>query len=152
MNKADDVDDHTTHSMPPTTTIPPLYLQPSTSNVNSYKAELISLLGIPSHLTGSGDVLLQIAYQKYNAFLVACQTLDQMLANNSWMIKRPTQTDLIELFVSKSFYHSHYKRFFSQVAQYSDMVAWLESQPDRMSDVDIWGILKANYTFTDLKA
>ena len=116
-----------------------------------YKAQLISVLDIPSHLTDSGDISLQTAYQKYKAYLLASQTVETMMANNAWMIKRPTQTDLIELFVSKSYYHSHYKRFFSQVAQYLDMVAWLENQPDQMSDIDVWGIWRTNYTFMDLK-
>ena len=30
------------------------------------------------------------------------------------------------------------------------MVAWLEGQPGSV-DVDVWGVKKANYTFSDLK-
>ena len=54
----------------------------STSAVDP-KSQLIDLLGIPGHLTGPGDVTLQVAYQKYKAFLVACQTLDDKVANHS---------------------------------------------------------------------
>jgi len=123
---------------------------PSASAVD-FKSQLINLLGIPVHLTGSGDVSLPVAYQKYKAFLVACHTLDDMVANGTWPIKRPTRSDLIELFVSKSFYHSHYRRYFTKVADYSEMLAWLEGEPESV-DVDVWGVQKVNYSFTDLRA
>ena len=45
------------------------------------KAQLIDLLGISAHLIGSGEVSLPLAYQKYKAFLVACQTLNNMVEN-----------------------------------------------------------------------
>jgi hypothetical protein len=111
---------------------------------------MISLLGIPTYLTGSGDVSLPIAYQKYKAFLAASQTCNQMVRDNSWTIKKPTRVDLIEIFVSKSYFHSHYKSHFSKVADHPDMVAWLEQQEVRLSEIDVWGIKKVNYTFTDL--
>jgi len=122
----------------------------STSAISSFKSQLIGLLNIPVHLAGSGDVPLPVAYQKYKAYLVACSTLDDMVANGTWTIGRPTRTDLIELFVSKSYFHSHYRRYFSKVAGYSEMVAWLEGQPGSV-DVDVWGVKKVNYTFVDLK-
>ena len=122
----------------------------STSAVD-FKSQLIDLLGIPVHLTGSGEVPLSVAYQKYKAFLVACSTLDELAAKSGWLIRRPTQTELIEVFVSKSFYHSHYRPLFSQLADYPQMVAWLD-KPSDFVDVDVWGVKKASYSFTDLKA
>lgn len=133
--------------------IPAVTLGPSHSAsaaISSFKSQLIGLLNIPVHLTGSGDVTLPVAYQKYKAYLVACSTLDDMVADGTWTIGRPTRTDLVELFVSKSFFHSHYRRHFSKVADYSEMVAWLEGQPGSV-DVDVWGVKKANYSFSDLK-
>jgi len=122
----------------------------STSAISSFKSQLIGLLNIPVHLAGSGDVPLPVAYQKYKAYLVACSTLDDMVANGTWTMGRPTRTDLIELFVSKSYFHSHYQRYFSKVADYPEMVAWLEGEPGSV-DVDVWGVRKANYTFVDLR-
>ena len=58
----------------------------STSAVD-FKSQLISLLGIPVHLTGSGEVSLSVAYQKYKAFLAACYTLDELVAKDKWLIK-----------------------------------------------------------------
>ena len=80
----------------------------SGSAPDSFKSQIIRLLNIPAHLAGSGDVTLPVAYQKYMAYLVACNTLDEMVANGLWTIRHLTQTDLIEVFVSKSFFHSHY--------------------------------------------
>ena len=73
--------------------------------VDPFKSQLIDLLNVPAHLTGSGDVPLQVAYQKYKTFLVACLTLDSMVAGRTWTIKRLSQMDLIELFVSRSYFH-----------------------------------------------
>jgi hypothetical protein len=148
------VDDNTTQShiltsniSAPSMSIPPPYSVPSS---DSFKSQLITLLGVDSFLTGSGDVSLPVAYQKYKAFLSASQTLDTMVANKTWAIKRPTKSDLIELFVSKSFFHSHYRRNFPKVAGYPEMVAWLEEKPDCLSNIDVWGIHKRVYTFGDL--
>ena len=121
----------------------------SASVLDPFKLEIICILNIPVHLAGSADVSLQVAYQKYKAFLVASHTLDNMLGNGTWLIKRPTRTDLIEVFVSKSFFHSHYRRYFTQVADYPKMMAWLEGQSES-EDVEVWGVKKVAYTFSDL--
>ena len=42
--------------------------------------------------------------------------------------------DLIQLFVSKSFWHLHYKPLFSKVSNSPDMVAWLEDDENRAAD------------------
>jgi hypothetical protein len=60
--------------------------------------------------------------------------------------------DLIQLFVSKSFWHSHYKPLFAKVSAYPDMVRWLEGAKDRLSNEVLWGYEKSSYHFRDLKA
>lgn len=155
INQTDD-EPHLSSSMPttsswamPTTSIA---AQPiSVSTVNNLRSQLIQVLNIPANLTVSGDVPLQLAYKKYKAFLVASHTVSEMVGNGTWEIKRPTKADLIEIFVSKSFFHSHYQKCFTKVAGYPDMVAWLEEVTEE-DDIDIWGYSKATYTFTDLKA
>ena len=124
----------------------------SSTSILPFKQQLITLLGIPTSLTGTGDVSLQVAYQKYKAFLMAFETYEEMVKAKTWTISRPTKNNIIELFVSRSFFHSHYKRYFSKVAEYSDMVSWLNEDEDRMCNVDLWGIQKEVYTFTDLAA
>jgi hypothetical protein len=120
------------------------------TSISPFKHQLITLLGIPAHLTGTGDVSLPLAYQKYRAFLIAFQTYEDMVMAKTWTIERPTKANIIELFVSKSFFHSHYKRYFPKVAQYGDMVAWLNEDEGRMCGIDLWGVKKDAYTFTDL--
>lgn len=131
----------------------PSYSGPSiASSPHSFKDELISHLHIPSHLVGAGDGSLRFAYQKYKAVLVAVSTYNAMSSSGTWTIKRPTRTDIVGLFISKSFFHSHYKRYFSKVGEYEEMVAWLDEKEDRLSDLEVWGVEKSLYTFTDLAA
>ena len=56
------------------------------------------------------------------------------MADGSWTGEKLTAVDLIQLFVSKSFWHSHYKPLFSKVSNSPDMVAWLEGDADRLAD------------------
>ena len=120
---------------------PPPYSQPGSIST-PFQMEFATLLGVPAHLVGPGGVSLQVAYQKYCVYLTACWTLDQMHADTSWRGKKPSKTELIELFVSKSFFHSHYKHLFSKVAEYPDMVEWLECKEEQCSDVEVWGVEK----------
>lgn len=128
--------------------------QPSSSKeistAPSFKSELANLLGVPAHLVGAADVSLQVAYQKYCAYLTASQTLDRMVANKTWTGKKPSKTDIIEIVVSKSFFHSHYKPLFSKVGKYPKMLAWLEEKGD-LSNMKVWGVEKMVYTYKDLE-
>ena len=74
-----------------------------------------------------------------------------MIADKSWVGGKLTGVDLIQLFVSKSYFHLHYKKFFSKVSNYHDLADWLEGSPDAPSDVDIWGEEKGSYHFKDLE-
>ena len=60
--------------------------------------------------------------------------------------------ELVELFVSKSFWHSHVNKYCSQVSDHPLMVEWLENGEDKPFDLDVWGVEKSNYTFKDLIA
>jgi hypothetical protein len=114
------------------------------------KEAILTSLGIPTHLCNRSDHGLQISYKKYKAHLEACNTYDQMVSEGSWLVNKLTAVDLVELFVSKSFWHSHVKKYCSQVSNHSLMVEWLENKADKPSDLDVWGIQKSNYTFKDL--
>ena len=72
------------------------------------------------------------------------------MANKSWVGEKLTGADLIELFVSKSYFHLHYKKFFSKVSDYPDLADWLEGSPNAPSDVDIWGEERGIYHLKDL--
>ena len=47
------------------------------------------------------DGSLHLAYQKYKAFLEANATLALLYASGEWEEKKPSVTDLIEIFQSK---------------------------------------------------
>ncbi len=59
--------------------------------------------------------------------------------------------DLIQLFISKLFWHSHYKPLFFKVSNSPDMVAWLEGDENRATDKVLWGFQKSIYQYKDLK-
>jgi hypothetical protein len=76
-----------------------------------------------------------------------------MLADGSWTGNKLIAVDLIQLFVSKSFWHSHYRKFFPKVSNHPFLLEWLEnSSQDRPSNMDVWGFEKSNYNFKDLEA
>jgi len=124
----------------------------TTASLDPFKEQILSQLGIAFHLADHSDHSLHIAYQKYKAYLEACHTYEMKVADGSWIGNKLTAVDLIQLFVSKSFWHSHYKKLFSKVANYPDMVAWLENGSDRPADTTVWGVEKSVYYFKDLEA
>src|SRR5882757_4431682 len=124
----------------------------NTASLDPFKEQILSQLGIAFHLADHSNHSLHIAYQKYKAYLEACHTYEMKVADGSWIGNKLTAVDLIQLFVSKSFWHSHYKKLFSKVANYPDMVAWLENGSDRPADIIVWGVEKSVYYFKDLEA
>ena len=59
---------------------------------------------------------------KTQAHLEACHTYNQMLSDGVWTRNRLTAIDLVELFVSKFFWHSHVKKYCLQVSNHPLMV------------------------------
>jgi hypothetical protein len=121
-------------------------------NTLDSKEAILALLGLPTHLCDRSDYGLQISYQKYRAHHEASQTYNKMVADGSWTGNKLSAVDFIELFVSKSFWHSHLKRYFSKMSNHPVMLEWLENGDDRLSDLDVWGVEKSSYTFKDLDA
>src|ERR1700679_1023613 len=122
------------------------------SGTSSAKEAILTLLGIPIHLSDRLDHSLHISYSKYRAHLEATQTYERMVADGTWSGNKLSAVDFIELFVSKSFWHSHVKKYFSKVSDHPLMVEWLENGEHRPSDLDVWGVEKSSYTFKDLDA
>jgi hypothetical protein len=110
----------------------------------------MTLLGISAHLSARNDRNIRLAYEKYKAYLQASQTLSKM-KDGSWPGKKPSTIDLIEVFVSKSMWFSHYRPAFSKVADYSEMVKWLEDSDDKGTNLEVWGVEKESYSLTDLR-
>jgi uncharacterized protein YdcH (DUF465 family) len=123
----------------------------TTSGDDSFAARILSQLDIPTHMADRNDRGLHVAYEKYKAYLEACRVYERKVADGSWTGGKLTGSDLIQLFVSKSFWHSHYKPLFSKVSNHPDMIKWLEGEKDRLSDEVLWGFKKGSYQFKDLK-
>ena len=112
--------------------------------------QLVTLLNILTHLVGSGkDASLRLAFEKYRAYLAAVVTYDKKIAEGTWTSKKLNKTDIIEIFVSRSFFFSHYHSYFGKLAEYLKMVAWLENC-NEIDDIEVWGVQKDDYVFKDL--
>lgn len=120
------------------------------SSISAQKMQLATLLDIPTYLVGSGkDASLRVAYEKYRAYLAAVATYDKKIAEGTWTLKKLNKTDLIEIFVSRSFYFSHYRPCFGKLSEYPKMMTWLENG-DEVDDLEVWGMQKDDYVFKDL--
>jgi hypothetical protein len=110
----------------------------------------MDILGIDPELSDHSKKGLRWCYKKYKAFNAAVQTMDELSKKGKWpLVKKPNHTELVEIFLSKSYWHSHVKHF-STIARYPPMVAWLEDE-DRTSDFDVWHLQKSDYGFKELK-
>jgi hypothetical protein len=115
-------------------------------HLTPFREQLMTLLGVPARLTVCNDRNIRIAYEKYKAFLQASQTLSKMFSDGSWPGKIPCSMDLIKVFVSKSMWFSHYKPAFSKVANFPEIVLWLEDSDEKEMDLDVWGSEKGTYS------
>jgi hypothetical protein len=124
----------------------------ATTTLTPFKNDLMTRLNIPSNLVNRTDGGLHIGYQKYKAFLEANATLAALCASREWEGKKPSVTDLIEIFQSKSMWHANHSKAFSRVSDYPEMVSWLEKREDAPSNIELWGYERVAYNFKDLFA
>ena len=118
-----------------------------------FSKKLIAALDIPLELTDHKDPNLGYAWQKYKACLTAIKTCSTKWDNGTLrkaFDKKPTQADIIGVFKGKTQWHLTYSKAFPKVSNYPAMVSWLEDQSDKPSDLELWGVVKAAYTFSDL--
>jgi hypothetical protein len=113
---------------------------------------LMAILNIPPYLIDRDDTSLKFYYQKYKAILQAQHTVDDMFSKGQWPAhqRKPSQTDIIKLFISPSMWHSHVKKL-SKVSDYPRMQEWLEGGVNAPDDVAVWGFSKSSYTFVELQ-
>ncbi|KAG6912414.1 hypothetical protein DXG01_014776, partial [Tephrocybe rancida] len=114
------------------------------------KRDLLSRLEISEHLANRTAPSLPFAYEKYLAHLNAAKKLEASISAGTWVGKKPTGTDMIELFTSRSMWFDSYRPNFSKVHEYPSMVTWLEDGASAPKNIDAWGVEKTKYTFKDL--
>ena len=54
------------------------------------------------------------------------------------------------MFFQKTQWHLTYAKAFPKLSGYPEMVSWLEDSEEKLSDLELWGIVKPTYTFSDL--
>jgi len=97
---------------------------------------------------------LQIMYQCYIHGTQLWGQISDMVNERTWpkaLGKAPNHTEVVLLFVAKTTWHEIYARVFPLVDGYEDMQAWLEEDPNRKSDLQIWKVINSKYTIKDLK-
>ena len=131
----------------------PAYVSAAGGTTNLHHIQLMNLLEIDPELSDRSKKGLVWCYKKYKAFNAAVQTMDQLSKQGKWpLAKKPSHTELVEIFLSKSFWHSHVVKPFAIVARYPQMVAWLEREDgDDPSDFEVWHLQKSEYGFKELK-
>jgi len=123
----------------------------SSIDTSSYSTELMVHLDIPSTLADRSQRSLRHSYAKYKAFLAAIPVLEMKWDNGELPYHRkPTNEQVIETMQSKTFWYDYIRKYFPRVSAYSEMVAWLENAEDAPSDLEVWGVEKAQYGFIDL--
>jgi hypothetical protein len=118
-----------------------------------YKEYLVLTFDIPKHLLReNSEGGPHVNYRKYKACLKALSVAESMTAAGEWGdVRRPSETEIVELFIGKTMWHSHFKRIFGRVPQYPQLQKWLNEDEDGPSTIDIFGEEKSSIKFKDLK-
>ena len=125
----------------------------STGNLDPFRNKLVEALNIPMELTDHGDKTLGYCWQKYKAFLEAAKLCDEQWATGELtkvFDRKPSKTDIIGIFKGKTQWHLTYAKIFPKISNYPNMVDWLEEKEDRLSDLELWGVVKPVYGFSEL--
>jgi L-rhamnose mutarotase len=91
-------------------------------------------------------------YRKYLAFESAWDQIQLQKQKNQWPYSSFLKTELINLFGRRGMWNSHTMKGMADIPQYPEMHKWLERKDDETdpTDEEVWGIVKAQYTFKDL--
>ncbi|KAF8992084.1 hypothetical protein BDQ17DRAFT_1432642 [Cyathus striatus] len=123
------------------------HMKPSGSTATSYPFELDSVqYKIASAFNVSKGLCernvkkdIRISYQKYLAIHDIFAKFPGMIANNIWKEKRPSNDDIIEVFMSKSTYYFYYSNLFSMAPQNPGLDKWLKGDSDAPHTGEVWG-------------
>ena len=123
-----------------------------TAEPQTLQQQLITHLNIPLALTARPKhVEIHVAYAKYLGVLSAQTNMNRMIADGIWPFQLLNTDTLVEIFVSKSVWYTHYVKLFPRAQKFPDLVKWLECADDAPSGGSIFGVDKQTYNFKDLK-
>jgi hypothetical protein len=99
-----------------------------------------------------GDTSLHMHYRKYLAFESAWDEIQLRKKKSQWPYSSFLKTELINLFGRRGMWNSHTVKGMANIPQFPEMRRWLERKDDETdpTDEEVWGIVKAQYTFKDL--
>jgi hypothetical protein len=145
--------DRTTPGATPKTIAGTVASHANAKPTDEYRSELVEILGIPRYLLRDKkqDMGLQMHYKRYKACLQALSTAESISSAGDWAIRKPSDTEIIELFIGKTMWHSHLKKLFSRVPKYPEMAQWLDEDEDALPDMEVWGEEKSTFVFKDLQ-
>jgi len=114
--------------------------------------QIANALEVDPALTYRTDPSLRMWYKKYNALNDVVAKLDRLKSSGQWTLPDISQTELINLFSGRAYWHSHIKKAFRDIHNHRIMVEWLERNDDNdePSDLQVWHSEKSHYTFKDL--
>ena len=131
----------------------PHLLMGSSHTGSPFKDKIIASLGIPVELADHKEVNLCYAWQKYKAYSAAVKTCNMLWDSGKLreaFDQKPMQVDLISIFKGKSQWHLMYTKAFPKLSGPPTMVSWLEDSDDKLSDIELWGVLKPAHAFSHL--
>jgi len=109
------------------------------------------LLNIPEYLTTDPKHIgVKQYYARYKALIRAVNEVQNRFENGTWPGVRPTQTEVVEIFVSKSQYHDYMTKGFDDISNYPVLKEWLEGGENSPTNISVWGFEKPQYSFNDL--
>lgn len=73
-----------------------------------------------------------------------------MTKDRTWKGATVTKTEIIELFIAKTTWHSSYRLQMPAAEKHDNMRAWLTETDDVPSDADLWGDTKDYHSLKDL--
>lgn len=117
------------------------------------KRQTLALLGIDYDQLPDHNNNLQGSYQRYQLLRGAQVTYRDMVNAKTWSGPKLSQNGIVDLFISKTHYYSHWRIKFLQARDYPELLKWLEKTGPEGSPTneDIWGEKKPPWSFVDME-
>jgi hypothetical protein len=112
------------------------------------------ILNIPQSLMVRENIDLTLAWAKWEYYHKVRDVMNELRADEDktkWDHTLKGGTELIDVFLSKTVWYAYYSKQFPRVYAFPQVQKWLSMAEDAPSGLDLFGIEKAHYSFSDLK-